>query len=73
MVIKSLEYPVYNRKSNSGLSGESRKDSRVVSANYAKTFEEAICDLFSGEIVQDGSKVSPTLSDMTRRNLNKIK
>jgi len=73
MVIKSLEYPVYNRKSMNGLSGGSLKDSPVVSANFAKTFEEAICDLFAGEIVQDGSKVSPTLSEMTRRNLNKIK
>jgi len=71
MIQKSLEFPVYNRKKG-GLRGRGDAYPNIESANYARTFEDVICEVFAGEIVQENSLFSNGLSDMTRRNLKKI-
>lgn len=72
MVIKSLEYPVYNRRKKGGLTGEVPKIKGMAAANSVKSFEEYLQDVFKGETVQEGLWFSPRLSEMTKRNLKKI-
>jgi hypothetical protein len=73
MILKSLNNPNYQRNSREGLSGKAHPSQPpIVSANFSKTFEEALLELFEGEVVVDNSRVSPLLSDMTKRNLKKI-
>ncbi len=72
MVVKSLEYPVYNRRRKGGLSGEVPKIKGISSTSSVKTFEEYLQDAFNGETVQEGLWFSSNLSEMTKRNLRKI-
>jgi hypothetical protein len=73
MILKSLKYPMYERNSKGGLSGKGELLPNIVSANFSKTFDEAILDLFEGEVVMENSRFSPELSEMTKRNIQKIK
>jgi hypothetical protein len=72
MVIKSLEYPVYQRQRRGGLAGEVRQMRGIPKASYEKTFEDYLSEVFSGEVVQDGNRFSSSLSELTIRNLRKI-
>ena len=72
MVIKSLEYPVYQRQRRGGLAGEVRKLHTIPYSKYERTFEDYLAEVFSGEVVQDGNKFSSSLSELTIRNLKKI-
>lgn len=72
MIQKSLEFPVYSRKAKGGLSGAGEKNQKIESANFARTFEDSILELFQGEVVQENSRFSNQLTDLTIRNLKKI-
>ena len=72
MIQKSLEFPVYSRKAKGGLSGAGEKNQKIQSANFARTFEDSVLELFHGEIVQEDSRFSSELTELTKRNLKKI-
>ena len=72
MIQKSLEFPVYSRNAKGGLSGAGEKNQKIQSANFARTFEDSVLELFHGEIVQEDSRFSSQLSELTIRNLKKI-
>lgn len=72
MIQKSLEFPVYSRRAKGGLAGAITTNQTIQSANYAKTFEDSICELFQGEIIQENSRISGNVSELTIKNLKKI-
>jgi hypothetical protein len=71
MIIKSLEHPVYYRRKNGGLAGAGLK-TKPIQEESSKTFEEYLSEAFQGEVVQNGSWFSKSLSDLTVRNLRRI-
>lgn len=72
MIQKSLEFPVYSRKTKGGLPGAGENNPKIQSANFARTFEDSVLELFHGEIVQEDSRFSSQLTELTKRNLKKI-
>ncbi|MDX1957613.1 MAG: hypothetical protein SFU98_03520 [Leptospiraceae bacterium] len=72
MVIKSLEYPIYQRKRHGGLLGEVSKEKKIQSANFERSFEDYLKDIFNGETIQEGSLFSSTISERTKNNLRKF-
>jgi hypothetical protein len=72
MVIKSLEYPIYQRKKQGGLSGDVPKIKAFSNSNLGKSFEDYLREAFKGEMVQEGSWFSSDLTDRSKRNLRKL-
>jgi len=70
MIIRSLTQPEYQR-SQKGVPGygPSRKAS---SSMDGKSFEEYLMEAFQGEVVQDNSWFSSNMSDLSRRNLERL-
>lgn len=72
MVIRSLEFPAYNRPKK-GLSGEGLQFKGIKkSVPQERTFEDYLCETFKGEVVQSGNWFSAKLSDRMKKNLRKI-
>ncbi|MCE9499625.1 MAG: hypothetical protein K8R21_03865 [Leptospira sp.] len=73
MIIRSLEQPVYNRQKKGGLPGAGLKAKGIPEReNMGKSFEEYLTEAFKGEVVQQGAWFSDSLSDLSRKNLDRI-
>lgn len=71
MVIRSLYQPVYQRDRKQGLPGSAPAvKSRLNDGN--KTFEEYLQESFQGEVVQQGTWFAPQVSELSRKNLQKL-
>lgn len=73
MVIRSLYQPVYQRDRKQGLPGAAPAPvakSRLDDGN--KTFEEYLRESFQGEVVQQGAWFAPQVSELSKKNLQKI-
>ena len=72
MMIKTLQKPVYKRQKR-GLPGAGLRRLGISESPYlGKTFEDYLMEMFHGEVVFDGGRFSSTLSDMMKKNLEKI-
>lgn len=72
MIIRSLQQPGYerNQKGIPGY-GPSRKHSSL-DEQSPKSFEDFLTEAFEGEIVQEGKWFTSNLSDLSRKNLEKL-
>lgn len=71
MIIRSLQNPVYYRRKKGGLAGAELKP-KPVQDRYNKTFEEYLTEAFQGEVVQSGNWFSSQISELTKRNLQRV-
>ncbi len=71
MVIRSLYQPVYQReKKNPASLGGNVPKSRPQDGN--QTFEDYLKESFRGEVVQKGAWFAPQISELSKKNLEKI-
>ncbi|MDF3819291.1 hypothetical protein P3G55_05240 [Leptospira sp. 96542] len=71
MIVRSIQQPAYSSRRDSGLPGQGPKKGFSQNSN-GKTFEEYLMDAFQGEVVQNGTWVSPNLSDLGKKNLKRL-
>lgn len=69
MVVKKLESPLYYRRRRESLPGKGVEEEPK---NREKTFDQYLLDAFGGEVVQEGNKISPRVSNITRDNLIRL-
>ena len=70
MIIRSLQQPTYQR-SQSGIPGYGPSKKQGADQN-GKTFEDYLLEAFEGEVVQEGKWFSSNMSDLTKRNLERL-
>lgn len=71
MIIRSLYQPVYHRDRKQGLPGAVGA-SRKESGEDNLTFEDYLKQSFQGEVVQKGTWFSPRVTELSRKNFQKL-
>ncbi|MCC5816662.1 MAG: hypothetical protein JJT78_18070 [Leptospira sp.] len=71
MVIRSLYQPVYQRDRKQGLPGAAPAVKTRLD-DGTKTFEEYLRESFQGEVIQQGAWFAPQVSELSKKNLQKL-